>query len=219
MIAMIGHAHQQSHHYATASTLCLMQGHIKNRACRELPVQQLSHKLELHLSTAQLLAQHPLQMQVCWVASVNQSCASLTLRFSSTSCSFAFCSSLSVWYLLKSSEALVPLAGRPGTSGSSVMLPPPKAEWSLAARRNRMEKYLHAPAPSRWRNDVKRRFSKPGRVQLDHQSFSTLCTCPSIPSLLLVPISNPSQRACTPPSPPPRCSPSPLHNCSLLVPS
>jgi hypothetical protein len=39
-------------------------------------------------------------------------------------------------------RTLVPLAGRPGTSGSSVMLPPPNAECSLAARRNRMEKNL-----------------------------------------------------------------------------
>lgn len=39
---------------------------------------------------------------------------------------------------------LMPVAGLPGTSGSSVMLPPPKALCSLAARRNRIEKNLHS---------------------------------------------------------------------------
>ena len=54
----------------------------------------------------------------------------------------AFCSSLSVWYLLMSTTLLMPVAHLPETRGISVMDPPPAVRFSLAGRMNSVEKNL-----------------------------------------------------------------------------
>ncbi len=61
---------------------------------------------------------------------------------------FAFCSSLSVWYLLMSTFFVTPVAGRPGTSSSALRLPPPSALAILADRMKSVEKNLRSAQPT-----------------------------------------------------------------------